>query len=84
MKKIILMAVLVTSLMANETYGTDANNTASEIQGSQAVSVDSQSDSSGITTKDVAVAIGTPIFVAGAVVAAVVVSPFWLVKKVLE
>lgn len=84
MKKIILTAVLTASLLANETNGVDANNTASEIQNTQVVPVDAQSASSGITTKDVAVAIGVPIFVAGAVVAAVAVSPIWLVKKVFE
>lgn len=80
MKKIILTAVLAASLLANESNVVDTNVTQPTVQETTA----SQSESSGITTKDVAVAIGVPIFVAGAVVAAVVVSPIWLVKKVFE
>ncbi|ADR35279.1 hypothetical protein Sulku_2626 (plasmid) [Sulfuricurvum kujiense DSM 16994] len=39
-------------------------------------------ETSGISAKDVLVAAATPVVIAGAIVAAVVVSPIWIIKKI--
>ncbi|MDD2780880.1 hypothetical protein [Sulfuricurvum sp.] len=80
----ILLSILISAAMfanevqINESNVSDAGITAPQEQ--QTV----QNEESGITAKDVVVAVATPVVVAGAVVAAVVTSPVWLVKKIFE
>ena len=80
----ILLSILISAAMfanevqINESNVSDAGITAPQEQ--QTV----QNEESGITAKDVAVAVATPVVIAGAVVAAVVTAPVWLVKKIFE
>lgn len=75
----ILLSILISAAMfanevqINESNVSDAGITAPQEQ--QTV----QNEESGITAKDVVVAVATPV-----VVAAVVTSPVWLVKKIFE
>lgn len=80
----ILLSILISVVMfANEVQMNESNVSdagMSTLQEQQTY----QSEESGITAKDVAVAVATPVVVAGAIVAAVVTAPVWLIKKVFE
>lgn len=80
----ILLSILISVVMfANEVQMNESNVSdtgMSTLQEQQTY----QSEENGITVKDVAVAVATPVVVAGAIVAAVVTAPVWLIKKVFE
>lgn len=80
----ILLSILISVVMfANEVQMNESNVSdagMSTLQEQQTY----QSEESGISAKDVAVAVATPVVVAGAIVAAVVTAPVWLIKKVFE
>ncbi|MDD3597196.1 hypothetical protein [Sulfuricurvum sp.] len=79
MKKLILTIFLCVSLLGSDLYFENnvSQNTSLTTEEQQEV----ETAKSSITTTDVVGAIATPLFVAGAIVTAVVVSPIWLAKK---
>ena len=81
--KILLSILISAAMFANEVQINESNVSGAGITGPQAQQT-VQNEESGITAKDVVAALGTRVVVAGAVVAAVVTSPVWLVKKIFE
>lgn len=81
--KILLSILIPVVMFANEVQMNESNVSdagMSTLQEQQTY----QSEENGISAKDVAVAVATPVVVAGAIVAAVVTAPVWLIKKVFE
>lgn len=81
--KLVLSLLISAAMFANEVQMNESNVSGTPVITSQEQQT-AQSEESGITVKDVAVAVATPVVVAGAVVAAVVTAPVWLVKKIFE
>lgn len=81
--KILLSILISVGLFANEIQMNESNVSDAGITAPQEQQT-VQNEESGITVKDVAVAVATPVVIAGAIVAAVVTSPVWLVKKIFE
>lgn len=80
MKKLILTIFLCVSLLSSDLYfenNVSQNTSLTTTEEQQEV----ETAKGSITTTDVVGAIATPLFVAGAIVTAVVVSPIWLAKK---
>lgn len=81
--KLVLSLLISAAMLASEVQMNESNVSGTPVITSQEQQT-AQSEESGITVKDVAVAVATPVVVAGAVVAAVVTAPVWLVKKIFE
>lgn len=81
--KILLSILISAAMFANEVQMNASNvSDAGMIAPQEQQTVQNEED--GITVKDVAVAVATPVVIAGAVVAAIVTAPVWLVKKIFE
>lgn len=88
MKKLILIAVLTAGLMANDIQVAEAGNPNTVVQYEQSVndtnaSVNAvQSEGEPFTARKALVYAATPVVIAGAIVAAIVISPIIIVKKI--
>ena len=71
---VLLLTYINTHLLAEEVSAPVAETNAT-VQ-------EQPTESKGVTAMDVAGYVATPVFVAGAVVAAIVISPVWLAKKI--
>lgn len=78
--KILLSILLSIAMFANEVQINESNPEIVTVQEQQVA----QDDGNGITATDVLAVIAMPVYVAGAIVTAIVVAPIWLVKKIFE
>lgn len=86
MKKLFFTLLLSAILLGDEAQIVESNISAMsvQIQQDQPASESNHNDNDGINVQKVIGIIATPIFVAGAIVTAVVTAPIWLTKKIFD